>query len=102
LTREGMKIKIGRIEIEVLHTPGHTEGAQCFLTKGKLISGDTLFVGACGRCDLPGGDETKMAGSLKRLAGLDPATEVFPGHAYGSANSTTIEHERKTNPFMKF
>jgi len=101
-TREGMKIRIGGLELTVLHTPGHTEGAQCFLTGDIVITGDTLFPGACGRCDLPGGDEEKMAQSLKRLAELDEKTRVYAGHAYGDAHSTTIGHEKRTNPFMRF
>lgn len=101
-TREGMKIRIGEIEVTVLHTPGHTEGAQCFLAEGILLSGDTLFTGACGRCDLPGGSEQKMAASLKRLSELDETIKVYPGHAYGEADSSTIGHENRTNPFMRF
>jgi glyoxylase-like metal-dependent hydrolase (beta-lactamase superfamily II) len=101
-TKEGFKLRIGDVEMTFLHTPGHTEGAQCILAGDKIVTGDTLFVGACGRCDLPGGDEKKMMQSLKRLAGLDGSLQVFPGHAYGDADSSTIEHERCTNPFMKF
>ena len=101
-TREGSKIRIGDVEILALHTPGHTEGAQCFLAGDILISGDTLFPGACGRCDLPGGDERKMAASLKRLSGLDENIKVYSGHAYGDDASSTIGREKCTNPFMKF
>ena len=101
-TREGSKLKIGDVELTFLHTPGHTEGAQCILAGDKIITGDTLFVGACGRCDLPGGDEKKIMQSLKRLASLDGSLQVFPGHAYGDADSSTIGNERRTNPFMKF
>jgi len=101
-TREGFKLKIGDMELAFLHTPGHTEGAQCILVGDKLVTGDTLFVGACGRCDLPGGDEKKILQSLKRLASLEGSLQVFPGHAYGDADSSTIEHERQTNPFMQF
>jgi glyoxylase-like metal-dependent hydrolase (beta-lactamase superfamily II) len=101
-TREGFKLKIGDIELVFLHTPGHTEGAQCVLVGNKLVTGDTLFVGACGRCDLPGGDEKKILQSLKRLASLEGSLKVFPGHAYGDSDSSTIEQERQTNPFMQF
>ena len=96
------KLKIGEVEMTFLHTPGHTEGAQCVLVEDKLVTGDTLFVGACGRCDLSGGDEKKLMQSLKRLASLDGSLEIFPGHAYGNADSSTIGNERRTNPFMKF
>lgn len=99
-TREGSKLKIGEIEMTFLHTPGHTEGGQCVLVEGKLISGDTLFCGACGRCDLPGGSEREMQQSLRRLAALDSGIEVYPGHAYGDNNSSTIGNERRTNPFI--
>ena len=101
-TQEGSRLKIGDVEMTFLHTPGHAEGAQCILVGDKLVTGDTLFVGACGRCDLPGGDEKKIVQSLKRLASLDGALQVFPGHAYGDSDSSTIDHERRTNPFMKF
>jgi len=101
-TKEGSKLQIGELEMTFLHTPGHTEGAQCILVGDKIVTGDTLFVGACGRCDLPGGDERKIMQSLKRLALLDGALQVFPGHAYGDADSSTIEQERRTNPYMKF
>ena len=115
-TKEGSKLQMGDVEMTFLHTPGHTEGAQCILVGrpaktgesrpvsqagDKLVTGDTLFVGACGRCDLPGGDEKKMKQSLKRLAGLEGSLSIYPGHAYGDADSSTIEHERLTNPFMK-
>lgn len=101
-TRDGSKLRIGDLEMTFLHTPGHTEGAQCVLAGDRIITGDTLFVGACGRCDLPGGDEKKMMQSLKRLAGLDGSLQVFPGHAYGDADSSTIGNEQRTNPFMRF
>lgn len=100
-TREGSTLRIGDVEMTFLHTPGHTEGAQCVLVEDHLVTGDTLFVGACGRCDLPGGNENKMAQSLKRLASLDGALKVFPGHAYGDADSSTIDRERRTNPFLQ-
>jgi glyoxylase-like metal-dependent hydrolase (beta-lactamase superfamily II) len=101
-TKEGSKLKIGDLEMTFLHTPGHTEGAQCILAGDRIITGDTLFVGACGRSDLPGGDEKKLAQSLKRLASLDGSLQVFPGHAYGDTDSSTIGNERRTNPFMRF
>ena len=101
-TKEGSKLRIGDLEMTFLHTPGHTEGAQCILVGDKIVTGDTLFVGACGRSDLPGGDEKKIMQSLKRLASLDGALQVFPGHAYGDTDSSTIEHERRTNPYMQF
>ena len=89
---EGGRVKFGEIDLEVLHTPGHTEGSVCLLdrTNSLLLSGDTLFAGSWGRTDLPGGSEEQMAESLSRLVGLDDRLTVLPGH--GSA--TTIGAER--------
>ena len=64
----GDKVSIGDIEIELLHTPGHTPGSQCFLLDGRLVAGDTLFLEGCGRTDFPGGDSDEMYRSLQQLA----------------------------------
>ena len=89
---EGGRVKFGEIDLEVLHTPGHTEGSVCLLdrTNGLLLSGDTLFAGSWGRTDLPGGSDEQMAESLGRLADLDDRLTVLPGHGA----TTTIEAER--------
>jgi hydroxyacylglutathione hydrolase len=89
---EGGEIRFGEIRLTVLHTPGHTEGSVCLLDRdgGLLFSGDTLFAGAWGRVDLPGGDPVAMAASLARLTELEDAVQVFPGHG----NATTIGRER--------
>ncbi len=95
-------LQVGRLTITFLHTPGHTPGSLCFLFDGRLISGDTLFVGGCGRTDLPGGDPEEMHVSLtKRLAALPDSTILYPGHSYGGSSST-LGDERKENPFMSF
>lgn len=89
---EGGRIRFGEIRLQVLHTPGHTEGSVCLLAAddGLLFSGDTLFAGAWGRVDLPGGDASAMVESLARLATLDDPIGVFPGHG----DATTIGRER--------
>jgi hydroxyacylglutathione hydrolase len=89
---EGGVVRFGEIALEVLHTPGHTEGSVCLLERdeGLLYSGDTLFAGAWGRTDFPGGDAEAMVASLARLTGLEDHVGVFPGH--GAA--TTIGRER--------
>jgi hydroxyacylglutathione hydrolase len=89
---EGGEIRFGAIRLEVLHTPGHTEGSVCLLARedGLLLSGDTLFAGSFGRVDYPGGDPAAMTASLARLAGLDDDLTVLPGHG----RSTTIAAER--------
>jgi hydroxyacylglutathione hydrolase len=95
-------LKVGRLTIEFLHTPGHTPGSQCFLVDGRLVSGDTLFIGSCGRTDLPGSDPTEMYYSLtQRLAALPDDTLLLPGHNYGGPSST-IGQEKRQNPFMRF
>ena len=89
---EGSLVRFGDIELEVLHTPGHTEGSVCLLSRsdGLLFTGDTLFAGGWGRVDLPGGSEEQMIESLTRLSRLEEDLRVLPGHGPGS----TIERER--------
>ena len=99
-TKDGSEIHVGETTIKCMHTPGHTPGSQCFLTGDSAITGDTLFVGACGRTDLPGGNADLMLRSLQRLAALPEETTVYPGHDYGDEATTTIGVQRKSNPFM--
>ena len=89
---EGSRIRFGDITLEVLHTPGHTEGSVCLLAVGErlLFTGDTLFRGGWGRTDLPGGSVDLMVESIGRIATLDPDLAVLPGHG----DRTTIERER--------
>jgi glyoxylase-like metal-dependent hydrolase (beta-lactamase superfamily II) len=95
-------LDVGRLRLTFLHTPGHTPGSQCFLIDGRLISGDTLFIGSCGRTDLPGSDPSEMYYSLtQRLGALPDDTVLFPGHNYGGPEST-IGDEKRRNPFMRF
>ena len=95
-------LTIGRLTLTFMHTPGHTPGSQCFLVDGRLVSGDTLFIGSCGRTDLPGSDPSEMYHSLtQRLGALPDDTVLLPGHNYGGPAST-IGDERRQNPFMRF
>jgi len=95
-------LAVGRLTLTFMHTPGHTPGSQCFLVDGRLISGDTLFIGSCGRTDLPGSDPSEMYYSLtQRLAALPDDTVLFPGHNYGGPSST-LGQEKRENPFMRF
>ena len=99
----GEVFKVGNLEVKFLHTPGHTPGSQCFLVNGNLISGDTLFVGSCGRVDLPGSDPEAMYYSLNQtLRNLDDSTVVYPGHAYAPQSSSTIGDEKRRNLYMRF
>jgi glyoxylase-like metal-dependent hydrolase (beta-lactamase superfamily II) len=94
-------LRVGRFTLTFLHTPGHTPGSQCFLVDGRVVSGDTLFIGSCGRTDLPGSDPTEMYYSLtQRLAALPDTTILLPGHNYGG-ESSTIGDEKRRNPFMR-
>lgn len=96
LLKDGEELRVGRLAVSVLHTPGHTPGSCCFLCGDALFSGDTLFAGSIGRTDFPGGDDQAMAASLRMLAALEPGIRVFPGHG----ESTTLSKERMENPYL--
>ena len=94
-------IKIGSINAKIIHTPGHSVGAMCILIENKLITGDTLFVDAIGRVDLPGGDVLKLFESLQKIKKLDDSVEIYPGHDYGNIPFDTLGNQKKTNPYLK-
>src|SRR5688500_400330 len=87
----GDTVLAGEIPIELIHTPGHTPGSQCFFVDGRLVSGDTLFLEGCGRTDFPGSDPAAMYRSLTRLASLPADTVVYPGHRYSVPSSATMQ-----------
>ncbi len=97
--KNGQTIELGKTRLQVLHTPGHSEDSMCLVLEGQLVfTGDTLFVGNCGRVDLPGSDAEKMYHSLFNVvAKLDERLLVYPGHNYGSTETSTIGRERSTN-----
>ena len=95
------RLKIGNINIEFMHTPGHTPGSQCFLVDNNLVAGDTLFLDGCGRCDMPGGDAELMYDTIyNRLMKLPDHTVIYPGHNYHHLKCDQLEHQKKTNPYM--
>lgn len=96
------EIAVGEFRIRLLHTPGHTPGSSCFLVNDRLLTGDTLFVKACGRSDLPGGDPEQLHKSLGRIAALDERITVYPGHDYGDTPHSTIGVQKRENPFLQF
>jgi glyoxylase-like metal-dependent hydrolase (beta-lactamase superfamily II) len=94
----GDQVAVGGVSVELLHTPGHTPGSQCFLVDGRLVAGDTLFLEGCGRTDLPGSDPAAMYESLTtRLARVPDETVLFPGHLYSAEPSATMADTRRTN-----
>ena len=94
----GDTVNVGSVPIELIHTPGHTPGSQCFFVDGKLVSGDTLFLEGCGRTDLPGGDPAQLYESLTtRLAKVPDDAVLFPGHLYSAEPSATMGETREWN-----
>ncbi len=99
----GDRIALGETEIHILHTPGHTPGSACYRLGDDLITGDTLFVFGCGRCDLAGGDPNVMFDTLRRLKQELPAqTLIHPGHNYGAKPTSTMAEQIEGNPFLHF
>lgn len=95
-------LEIGDVKIEFMHTPGHTPGSQCFLVNGNLVSGDTLFLDGCGRCDLPGGDAETMYETIQnKLMKLPDSTIIYPGHNYHHLKCDELANQKKTNPYMQ-
>ena len=100
---DGDILRIGTLQIKIIHTPGHSADSICLLVDSqKLLTGDTLFVGECGRTDLPGGNSKSMYNSLfNKIAKLDDSIEVYPGHDYGSKSFSTIGEEKRENYTLK-
>lgn len=97
LVRDGERLPFADGEIEVMHTPGHTEGSVCYLIENKIFSGDTLFYGSVGRTDFKSGNHEEIIKSVKRLAALEGDRKVYPGHNM----LTTLDNERKNNVYIK-
>lgn len=99
----GQTLKIGKVDIKAMHTPGHTPGSTCYHVEDRIVTGDTLFVNGCGRCDFVGGSPEVMYGTLKKLTtDLPLNTIVYPGHNYGKTVTSTIGEQKAENPFIKF
>ena len=93
-------IQIGQVRLNVLHTPGHTAGGICLYSEGHVFTGDSLFVGAVGRTDLPGGSMKQLINSIHgKIYTLPGDTVVWPGHDYGPTPSSTVQQEKDTNPY---
>ena len=100
---DGDLIRVGKLELRVIHTPGHSEDSICLvLDRNFVLTGDTLFVGNCGRTDLPGSSPAEMYSSLhNKLAKLEDGLVVYPGHNYGSSPTSTIAEEKRSNYVLK-
>ena len=99
----GDEVAIGNLKVKFVHTPGHTPGSQCFLVGNALVSGDTLFIGSCGRVDLPGSNPEDMYRSLTQVLGALPdETLLYPGHNYADRPRSTLGDEKRTNMMMRF
>jgi glyoxylase-like metal-dependent hydrolase (beta-lactamase superfamily II) len=102
MLEDGEAIRSGRLTARIIHTPGHTEDGICILINGAVFTGDTLFVGECGRTDLPGGSSIALYESLfGKLLKLGDSTIVYPGHNYGDRPHSTIGEEKRTNYTLK-
>ena len=99
---DGDKVTFGNSTLTVIHTPGHSKDSMCLVGDGKIFSGDTLFVGACGRVDLPGGDAKELYHSLVNiLRKMDDSLVMYPGHNYGSTPTSTLGTQKKMNFVMQ-
>lgn len=97
IVKDGDEITLGEIKIKVMATPGHTSGSVCYIAENCIFSGDTLFYCSCGRTDFSSGSPEQMMSSLQKLKALDGDYKVYTGHN----NLTTLDFERKNNPYMK-
>lgn len=97
LLEEGDRLFFGSLTVELMHTPGHTKGSVCYFIGDAMFTGDTLFDGGIGRCDLPGGDMASMIQSLKKIKAVEGDYKVFTGHG----SNTTLEKQKKYNVYLK-
>lgn len=98
--KDGDTLKVGNLELKIIHTPGHTPDGICILVDNKLLTGDTLFVGKIGGTGTEEAARIEYDSLFNKLMKLDDKIEVYPGHDYGVAPTSTIGHERRTNPFI--
>jgi len=99
--KDGDALRIGKINLRFIHTPGHSPESMCIVVDDfALITGDTLFIGECGRVDLPGGDAGELYDSFEKVRALNPNLIVYPGHDYGKTPSSTLAEQIKSNYTM--
>jgi glyoxylase-like metal-dependent hydrolase (beta-lactamase superfamily II) len=101
VVKDGDRFEFGNYSLKIIHTPGHSPGSICVYVDNNLFTGDSLFVGAAGRVDVPGGDFTTLMESLTdKIAVLPDETIIWPGHDYGDTRTTTVGREKKENPYL--
>ncbi len=101
IVHDGDRLEFGTCTLTIIHTPGHSPGSICIHAGNNLFTGDSLFVGAAGRVDVPGGDFTTLLASLAaKVAVLPDATKIWPGHDYGDTKTSTVEREKRNNPYL--
>jgi glyoxylase-like metal-dependent hydrolase (beta-lactamase superfamily II) len=101
IVNDGDQLKIGNYTLKIIHTPGHSPGSICVYVGNNLFTGDSVFVGAAGRVDVPGGDFTSLIASLAdKIAVLPDETIIWPGHDYGDSQTSTVGREKKENPYL--
>ena len=101
LVKDGDRLTFGRYTLQIIHTPGHSPGSICIYVDNNLFTGDSLFVGAAGRVDVPGGDFNTLIASLtEKIAVLPDTTIIWPGHDYGDSKTTTVGREKRENPYL--
>jgi glyoxylase-like metal-dependent hydrolase (beta-lactamase superfamily II) len=98
---DGQRLELGYSSLQVIHTPGHTPGSICIYDGSHLFTGDTLFIGTCGRTDLAGGSDELLFQSLQRLMQLPDSTIIYSGHDYGPVPYRTMKEEKELNPVLK-
>jgi hydroxyacylglutathione hydrolase len=102
LVKEQDAIEVGHVKLKVIHTPGHSPGGMSLYLDGMVFTGDTLFVGSVGRTDFPGSSWNVLEASVRqKLYVLPGETVVFPGHNYGATPTSTIQYEKRHNPFVR-
>ena len=101
IVKDGDRLDFGTYTLDIIHTPGHSPGSICIYVDNNLFTGDSLFVGAAGRVDVPGGDFTTLIESLAdKIAVLPHETKIWPGHDYGDSPTSTVGREKKENPYL--
>jgi glyoxylase-like metal-dependent hydrolase (beta-lactamase superfamily II) len=102
-SRPGDVVRVGEhVDVTIMHTPGHTPGSASYRLRGSIVTGDTMFVNGCGRCDFVGGDPRVMFGTLRTLVSALPGdTIMYPGHDYGGSPTSTLDAQLRDNPFLQ-